>query len=59
MEDKFKIRWDSTLGYLSGIIFVALLGKYFLYPEFSWGQILKTLFGMSMGFFFLRRQKKI
>ena len=61
MEDKykFKIKWDSTLGYISGIIVAALIGKYILYPEMTWEQIIKALFGMSIGFFFLRRKKKI
>ena len=56
---KFRIRWDSTLGYWSGIIVVAIIGKVWLVPEMSWGQILKALFGMSIGFFFLRYKKRV
>lgn len=56
---KYRIKWDSTLGYLSGIITVAIIGKYILYPEFSWGEIIKALFGMSVGFFFLLRKKRV
>jgi hypothetical protein len=56
---KFKIKWDSTLGYWAGIITVVLIGKYVMYPEMTWEQIIKALFGMSIGFFFLRRKKRI